>query len=305
MTQTESKKKLRAEPARREGADREPLARAGNWELVQLAAEGTWAQVYRARPADSPSDRTAAYAVKMLRPQHQDAPEAAELLAREALVGRSVAHPHLVAILDSQIGRRPQFLVMPWLEGSTLHARLQESQPLDPPLALWIARQTAEALAALDEAGWMHGDIKPSNIFLSPEGHATLLDLGFARRRDENSAPNGRTIQGTGYYLAPECFTDSLAPDIRSDIYSLGAVLYQLLSGRLPLEGRSLAELAVEHKQTTPASLRRLVPQLSPEAARLVHRILAKDPLRRPQTPQELVAELVRLEIATFTERAA
>ena len=193
---------------------------------------------------------------------------------------------------------------MPWLEGTTLQAYTAGRRLLDPPAVLWIARQTAEALAALDQAGWMHGDIKPSNIFLSPQGHVTLLDLGLARHRDE-TVEGPRAIAGTGYYLAPEHVSSAFRPDIRSDIYSLGVVLYQLLAGRLPLEGATLEQMAVAHKQTAPLNLRRVVPHVPRRVAELVHRMLAKDPLRRPQSPSELVAELVRLEIETFSERAA
>ena len=90
----------------------------------------------------------------------------------------------------------------------------------------------------------MHGDIKPSNILVSSLGHATLLDLGFARHRDEK-LEGPRAIAGTGHYLAPEHVSSVYRPDIRSDIYSLGVVLYQLLAGRLPLEGATLAEMAL------------------------------------------------------------
>ena len=149
----------------------------------------------------------------------------------------------------------------------------------------------------------MHGDIKPSNIFLSPQGHVTLLDLGFARHRDEKG-DRSRLVSGTGYYLAPEHVSVAYCPDIRSDIYSLGVVLYQMLAGRLPLEGATFEEIAIAHKQTVPPNLRRVVSHVPPRVAELVHRMLAKDPLRRPQSPAELVAELVRLEIETFSERA-
>jgi serine/threonine-protein kinase len=288
---------------------------------------GQWAGVYRARPVNAPLNRAAAYAVKMLHENRQHDPLAIEMLAREAQVSRQVSHPHLIAILESQLKRAPQFLVMPWLEGATLQAYVAARRLLDPPAVLWIARQTAEALDALDQAGWIHGDIKPSNIFLSSQGHATLLDLGLARHREEK-AEGRQAIAGTGYYLAPEHFipcaaqnerssrrrspiipgaehSSSFCPDIRSDIYSLGVVLYQLLAGRLPLEGETLQQMAVAHKQTAPLNLRRVAPHVPPQVAELVHRMLAKDPLRRPQSPAELVAELVRLEIQTFSERAA
>lgn len=278
--------------------------RVGHWEVIRLVAEGSWAKIYRARPVEAGRGCPAAHALKMLRADRTAESEALRMLAREAQVGRQVSHPHLIAILESQLKRAPQFLVMPWLEGDTLQAYTAAQRLLDPPTVLWIARQTAEALKALDQAGWMHGDIKPSNIFLSPQGHVTLLDLGLARHRDEN-ADGPRAIAGTGYYLAPEHVSSVYRPDIRSDIYSLGAMLYQLLAGRLPLEGATLEQMAVAHKQTAPLNLRRVAPHVPRRVAELVHRMLAKDPLRRPQSPAELVAELVRLEIETFSERAA
>ena len=172
-------------------------------------------------------------------------------------------------------------------------------------MVIWIARQTAEGLAAIDAAGYTHGDIKPSNLFLDAHGHVTLLDLAFARRHDEPAKHRERSIAGTGYYLAPEHFSSHSLPDIRSDIYSLGVVLYQLLSGQLPIMGRTLDEVARAHKQANPKLLRNLVPNLPHGVAALVQSMMAKDMLRRPQSPKELIALLVRLEIQTFGERAA
>jgi serine/threonine-protein kinase len=289
-------------PPRRSAAA--TLSQVGNWQIVRCAGHGQWAGVYRGRPANAPLDQSAGYAIKMLHESRQHDPAAMAMLAREAQIGRQVSHPHLIAILDSQTKRAPQYLIMPWLEGATLQAYIAAERLLDPPAVLWIARQTAEALDALNQSGWMHGDIKPSNIFLSPRGHVTLLDLGFARHLDDREEMQ-RAVSGTGYYLAPENVTAVYRPDIRSDIYSLGVVLYQLLAGRLPLEGETLEQLALAHKQTAPLNLRRVAPHVPSRVAELVHRMLAKDPLRRPQSPEELVAELVRLEIETFSERAA
>ncbi len=181
-------------------------------------------------------------------------------------------------MLEAHVSREPRLLVMPWLEGATLQSALAGGRRMDLAGVLWIARQVAEALAALDAAGWMHGDLKPSNIFLSPEGHVTLLDLGFARRRDETGPAAEHCVMGTAQFLAPECASSTLRPDIRSDIYSLGVVLYEVLAGRPPLAGDSVDELARGHKQTAPASLERLAPSLPTAVARLVHRMLAKDP---------------------------
>ncbi|MGA2796601.1 MAG: serine/threonine-protein kinase [Thermoguttaceae bacterium] len=274
------------------------------WELVNFEAEGGLAQIFRARPAGSQPNQPALYALKMLLPDWQNDAQAVRLLNREALVGQSVSHPHLIPILFASVQQSPRFVVMPWLEGATLEQRLAAGQHFDLPQVLWIARQTAEALDALHQAGWMHGDVKPSNIMLSAGGHATLLDLGFARRRDETGSVVDRCVLGTFHYIAPEFLTSALRADIRSDIYSLGAVLYRILAGRLPFVGYDLGELASQHKQSLPPDLRRIAPHLPAGVARLVHQMLSKDPLRRPQTPRELIEILARLEIESFSERA-
>jgi serine/threonine protein kinase len=296
---------LTAEHSRAHRSDRPPSFPAvRDWELVELAAEGTLAQTYRARPADAPGDRPAPYALKLLRQQWEEHPGAVELFRREAVVGQTVRHPHLISILAAGVKQPPYFVVAPWLSGCTLAGRTAAGSPLDLPVALWVVRQVAEALEALGAAGWRHGDIKPGNIFLSPEGHVTLLDLGFARRADETGSVVERCFAGTCNYVAPETVTSALRADIRSDIYSLGVVLFEMLSGRLPFEGKDLAELATLHRQARVPELRRLVPQLPPAVVRLVEEMLAKQPLRRPQTPRELIDRLAALEILTFSERA-
>lgn len=290
----------------RGGARSEPSAEIDGWELVEPVYEGPLARTYRARPAGCPADRPAAYALKLLRRRWWQEPQAVGLLKREALVGRTVSHRHLVSVLAARTRRPPYYLVTPWLEGETLARQSSGTgQPkMELPIALWTARQVAEALGALHEAGWTHGDVKPGNILLSPPGHVTLLDLGFARRPDENGSAADRPVLGTCRYIAPEAITSALAVDIRSDIYSLGAVLFEMLAGRPPFEAGGLAELAVQHREARAPGLRRLVPHVPGQVARLVAQMLGKQPLRRPQTPGELVERLAALEIATFAERS-
>jgi len=301
MTQSPTTSRARAAAARRVSPS-QPPQRVGAWELVELAAEGSLARVYRARPADSGADHACAYALKMLRPEWEGDPQAIRLLAREAEVGRSLSHPHVVAVLGAGLRHEPPFVVMPWLDGSTLQAHLAAGRRIEVPAALWIARQVAEALDALHRAGWTHGDIKPENILLSPEMHVTLLDLAFARKHDDIGSAVDRCVIGTCHYIAPEWITSALRPDVRSDIYSLGVVLFEVFSGRLPFQGKDLAELATQHRQATPPDLQSLAPHLPEEVVALVRGMLSKEPLRRPQSPRELIGELAELEIATFGE---
>jgi serine/threonine-protein kinase len=268
--------------------------------LGELVSAGELTRVYRARPAEGSAPGPFPYAIKMLRPRWHDDARALNLIRREAVVGRRVSSPHVISVLAAAVHRPPYYVVMPWLPGVTLDKRLAGG-PLPLYQALWIARQVTLGLDALHQAGWMHGDVKPGNINVAPEGHVTLLDLGFARRADEIGWAADRCVMGTWTYIAPEMISSALRGDIRSDLYSLGAVFYEMLSGRPPFQAVEPAELATLHRRSVPRPIQDVVRGLPPEVARLIHRLLAKDPLRRPQTPAELTSALVPLEIDAFS----
>ena len=274
----------------------------GDWVLTETIAAGAVTRVYRARPRGA-SVSPPAYAIKVLQKEWESNPHAVGLIRREAMVGRRVAHPHLIAVLAAGTFSPPYYVVMPLLHGNTLGRWLVQRPRLDPPLAFWIARQTAEALGALHRAGWMHGDVKPENIFVSPDGHVTLLDLGFARRTDGSDRHTAHRLMGTSYYLAPELAARPSRWDIRSDLYSLGVLLFEMLAGQRPFGGTSPCDVLQQHRQSRAPDLRPLAPGLPEDAYVLVRQLLAKEPLRRPTDPAEVVARLVALEIATFTER--
>jgi serine/threonine-protein kinase len=281
---------------------RERLPAIGRWQPLRLLGSGGMSRVYLAQPL-SAGPGAARYALKVIDETWAQDERALEQIRREALVGNSISHPHLISVLDWGVQKPPYYIVMPMLRGTTLEALLKANQLPSLPMALWMARQVAEALTALHAAHWRHADIKPANIFIAPDGHVTLLDLGLARRAEEAGHISQRAIVGTLAYLPPEALTSTLAADVRSDIYSLGAALYQALSGRLPYEANSLGELAKLQNETVPMRLRRIAADLPLSVAKLVHEMLAREPLRRPQTAAELVRRLIPLEIATFNER--
>ncbi|HLA86121.1 MAG TPA: protein kinase, partial [Thermoguttaceae bacterium] len=147
-------------------------------------------------------------------------------------------------------------------------------------------------------------DLKPENLLVSAEGHVTVLDLGLARREGESDSVLARCVTGTCHYLAPEAITSSLASDARSDIYSLGAVLFEMLTGQVPFPGDSLEDVVRRHRELRAPNPRRLVPHVGAGVAQLVGEMLSKEPLRRPRTPEELIDRLTRLEVLSFGERA-
>lgn len=275
---------------------------ADSWRLGKMIGQGQFADVFEARPEAS-TKTGFSYAVKQLRQEWEIEPLAIGMIATEARVAEEVTNPHLLPILSCQLRSSPFFLAMPRLAGSTLQARLKAG--LRPSLcqAVWIARQVAEGLSALHASGWTHGDVKPGNIFIASQGHVTLIDLGFARRRNEDTTAEEQAVLGTPHYMAPEMLTSTHRGDIRSDIYSLGAVMFESLTRKRPFEGDSMADLAAAHRQQVPRKLRHELPQAPSKLEKLVESMLAKQPLRRPQTPAELVGQLMSLEIDLFAQR--
>ena len=276
----------------------------GPWQLVKLLGEGNLTRVYLSRPADAASSQPAAYVVKLLRKEWWRDPQAIEVQRREAWVGSQMSHPNLVPVLSASVKEPPFYVVTPKLEGASLAQILTEQGRLDIPVALWIARQVADGLAALfDATGMIHSDVKPANILVSASGHATLLDYGFAQSPSEGRHWSTRPIAGTLAYIAPEMITSALAADPRADVYSLGVTLYEMLAGRRPFESDDPGELTMLQRETKPADVRQHRPEIPEQVATLLSSMLAKDPLRRPDTARDLAGRLVRLEIDSFALR--
>ena len=263
----------------------------GEWRLLRLLGVGSWFQVYQAAPVEC-TGLAADYAIKMPRSDRGPDDAAREMLHREVALGRQLCHPHVATVLASQLARPPYYIVMPYSAGGTVEQVLAACGRMTLPQALWVTRQIASGLSHIHERGFLHSDVKPANLFVTSTGHATLFDLGLARSLplDQSS----RTFAGTPNYAAPEWFATTLEVGAASDIYSLGLVLYEMLTG-------SAAELAAGHLLSDP---RRIVPSIPRNVVRLLRKSLAPQPHQRP-TASDLVDELIRLEVLTIDERCA
>jgi len=299
MVQTKTVIKTSAAAARRPAVS-QPVV-LGCWQLLSLIGEGRTAHVYAARTADGAAD--AAYAVKVLRWPFDTNPRGLEMLRREAHLGRRISNPHVIPVLAGSIAEAPYYVVMPRLAGQTVAEMLRPGAALDVPVALWIARQAAEGLAAIHDAGWVHGDVKSANIMVDSAGHSTLIDLGFAQAVGALDSAEDSELRGTLGYLAPEQLVANCRADQRSDLFSLGVLLFELLAGRLPYSGSSPEELVELQRSGLPCDLRKFAPHVPGLALRLVRELLSKEPMRRPQTAREVADRLASLEIATFAER--
>ena len=272
----------------------------GCWQLLDLLGEGRWSQVFRARPLRSLGDSAADYAIKILRPDGDSL--GAVMMQHEVYVAYHVSHPNLCPILSAHVDAPPFYFVMPLLPGQTVKRLLNTKVSLPPSIALWTVRQVAEAMLELHNKRWIHGDTKPENIIVGPNGHATLTDLGFCRSFDRNHNLSQKQFCGTIAYAAPETLTTALNATPQSDIYSLGIVLFEMLTGESPFRNVPDHNLVVAHLQKKPSDVRSKNPFLSNRISELLTNMLAKDPLRRP-TAEELVPWLMDLEIDLIDER--
>ena len=274
------------------------------YELTALLHDGPWSRIYRARAAGSAVDELGQYAIKALNPEASDLMAGENMLRREASIALSLQHENLVCLLHHELRTKPHYLVLPFLEGVSLETVFRADIRVPISHALWLVRQIAQALDALHSAGWLHGDMKPENIHVAPSGHVTLLDLGMARRVDAGNA-NGHqsTLMGTLKYMAPENFRCDESVDQRSDLYSLGVILYQLLAGRAPFVAPNAASLVNAHLHATPPDPSLIGCPVAADVRQLLAQLLAKEPLRRPHSAADLVQRLMRLEIATMVER--
>lgn len=279
----------------------QPIPRIPGYQLLQRLGGGPMTSVYSARTVEN----DAPCAVKVLRDDWEDAETGIKLLQREARAGLGVRHPHLVRVTHAHVTAPPYFLVMDLLPGESLRRRLRRDFRLPVSEAVWIARQISEALAALHATGFLHGDIKPDNVRLIDDGTAMLIDLGFAHRPGENAAfLRAGYVLGTANYLAPEQCDPLPAEDFQSDLFSLGAMLFEMLTGRLPYPPGSLRQTFRRHRCDPPADIRRSVANVPSGLAALLSRLLAHRAEDRPRAGA-VVQQLIKLELAALTRRRA
>ena len=250
----------------------------GRYRLEELIGRGGMASVWRA--TDTVLERTVA--IKRLHARLHDDPELAERFRREGHAVARLSHPNLVRLLDQgQEGDEP-FLVFELVEGRDLKTMIRREGRLPVGEATSICGQVARALAAAHAAGVVHRDIKSHNVLVTPEGEAKLTDFGIARIVEAEGVNLTKTgiVMGSSDYLAPEQ-AEGREVDARGDVYSLGVVLFEALTGKLPFTGENPVAVATKHVYEAPPDPRKLVPSIPSEIAAVCLRALAKQPQDR------------------------
>jgi eukaryotic-like serine/threonine-protein kinase len=263
----------------------------GKYKVLRPLGKGGMGQVFLAE--QGALERPVA--LKVLATRHAEKPAAIGRFLREARALAAMDHPNIVRAYDVEQQGPVLFLVLEYVEGASLREVLDTHGPLDVARAVDVIRQAARGLQHAHEAGWVHRDIKPGNLLLTPQGTVKVLDLGLARLRDDDTdclTREFRAILGTIDYLAPEQSLDSHAVDGRADIYALGATFYELLTGQPPFRRSTIEQKVTAHRHLRPRPLRLLRAGVPAQLETVLERMLAKKPAHRYQAAAEVVAAL-------------
>lgn len=256
------------------------------YEIIELIGSGGMANVYKAL-----CHRLNRYdAVKIMRDETAANTELRRRFRAESQAVAMLSHPNIVSVYDVSHNDDVEYIVMELIDGITLKQYLQKKSVLDPAEVLDFTIQTAKALEHAHSKGIIHRDIKPQNIMLLKDGMIKVADFGIASLENTVEENNGETV-GSVHYIAPEQARGE-APDARSDIYSLGIVVYEMLTGRLPYVGNSDVEVAVKHMNTDPVTPRDIVPSIPEELERICLKAMNSNIDERYQTASEMLADL-------------
>jgi serine/threonine-protein kinase len=264
---------------------------ANRYELGEAIGQGGMADVFLAH--DRLLDRRVA--VKVLLPQFATDPVNVERFRREAQAAAGLNHPHIVAVYDWGEEDDTSFIVMEYVPGQTLREILQAHERLGPTDAARIAAEIADALSFAHAHGVVHRDVKPGNVLITPQGQVKVTDFGIARAETSEPLTKTGAVLGTATYFSPEQ-AQGFKLDGRSDVYALGVVLYEMLTGVAPFTASSPVSVAYKHVRETPAPPSSIVPDLPATMDHIVLTAMAKDVDLRYPSAQDLRADLLRFE---------
>jgi serine/threonine protein kinase len=264
----------------------------GRYKLIDERGRGSFATVYIARDTEN----NHIYAVKIM---HLELTSDDELLARfqrEAHILLNLSDPHIVRIVDYGNESIMNYIVMDYVDGQNLKYYMINQGQMEAMRALNYARQIAEGLDAANKQGVVHRDIKPQNILINSKDVVKITDFGLARSRETITLTQSNVFMGTAYYISPEQAESGRSADTRSDLYSVAAVLFEMLSGKPPFEGETAVDIVIKHMNDQVPSICSIRPDLPMEADLFLQKAMAKTPDKRYATPREFIAALEQLQ---------
>ncbi len=256
------------------------------YELTEIIGEGGMAVVYKA--LDRRLNRYVA--VKIMRPEMAQQEEFRQRFFAESHAVAMLSSPNIVAVYDVSHSTEIEYIVMELVDGITLKQYMKRKGPIPWREAVYFAKQIARALAHAHSKGVVHRDIKPQNMMLLRDGTLKVGDFGIAALENEISEEQGTAV-GSIHYIAPEQIRGE-SPDGRSDLYSLGVVMYEMLTGQKPYTGDTVGEIAVKHLNTAPVPPSQLVADLPPELEHIILKAMNPEIQARYQTAEELIRDL-------------
>jgi eukaryotic-like serine/threonine-protein kinase len=260
---------------------------SGRYRLEAKLGSGGMSTVYLAN--DATLDR--AVAVKVMHREMSEQPDQLERFRQEARAVAKLSHPNVVAVIDAGEDGGHPYIVFEYVEGETLKQRIARLGALDTQEALAYAIEIARGLTVAHARNMVHRDIKPQNVLIDAEGRAKLTDFGISRQLEQDGMTATGRVLGTTDYVAPEQAMGHGA-DPRSDIYSLGVVLYEMLIGQVPFHADSQVGVAMKHVNEELPDVQQRRPEVSAAAALVVERATAKDPAERYQEVGEMIDDL-------------